>query len=47
MLIVRGDTEPFRKNMIEAIDRLRQMKSGEWKVPAVKAMNLDAFESHL
>jgi hypothetical protein len=48
VLVVRGDTEFYRKNMIVANERLRLAgKCGEWKVPAVKAMNSATFESHL
>jgi hypothetical protein len=52
ILVIEGETESARKNMedalIKANERLRlEGKCGEWKVPVVKVMNSEAFESHL
>jgi hypothetical protein len=50
VLVIGGDAEAHRKYMVEANDRIRLGKDAkwkEWKVPAVKAMNSEAFEGHL
>jgi hypothetical protein len=52
ILVIAGDAESTRSNMEDALfktkDLLRsERKWEEWKVPVVKVMNSEAFESHL